>query len=148
MQIVLFIGIQATGKSSFYKAHFFNSHVRISLDLLNTRNKERQFLETCFATESRFVVDNTNPTIKDRARYIEAARKLKYEVVGYYFSSSLEQSLARNETREGKERIPDVGIKSCFSKLQLPSFSEGFDQLHFVKLVEGTFVVEGWKDEV
>jgi len=40
MQIIIFIGIPASGKSSFYKELFFNSHIRISMDLLNTRNKE------------------------------------------------------------------------------------------------------------
>ncbi|MBN1315005.1 MAG: hypothetical protein JXA42_06040 [Anaerolineales bacterium] len=38
MQAVIFIGIQATGKSTFFKERFFNTHVRISLDLLKTRN--------------------------------------------------------------------------------------------------------------
>ncbi|MEL6944740.1 MAG: ATP-binding protein, partial [Bacteroidota bacterium] len=36
MQAILFIGIQASGKSTFYKERFFNTHVRISMDLLNT----------------------------------------------------------------------------------------------------------------
>ena len=34
MEAIIFTGIQATGKSTFYKQNFFNSHVRISLDLL------------------------------------------------------------------------------------------------------------------
>ncbi|MCB9352743.1 MAG: ATP-binding protein, partial [Lewinellaceae bacterium] len=32
MEGILFIGIQASGKSTFYKERFFNSHLRISLD--------------------------------------------------------------------------------------------------------------------
>lgn len=35
MEGILFIGIQASGKSTFYKERFFNSHLRISLDLLH-----------------------------------------------------------------------------------------------------------------
>lgn len=45
MEGIIFIGIQASGKSSFYKEKFFNSHLRVSLDLLNTRNKENQILD-------------------------------------------------------------------------------------------------------
>jgi hypothetical protein len=37
MQLVLFCGIQATGKSTFYQQRFFHSHVRRSLDLLRPR---------------------------------------------------------------------------------------------------------------
>lgn len=30
MEAVLLIGVQATGKSSFYKERFFNTHIRIN----------------------------------------------------------------------------------------------------------------------
>lgn len=118
------------------------------MDLLNTRNKESQFLETCFQTHSGFVVDNTNPTPDERKRYIELAKENKYEVTGYYFSSSIEQALERNGLRTGKERIPDIGVKSCYSKLVLPQWSEGFDKLFFVEMTDEGFQVSDWKDEI
>ena len=34
MEAVIFIGIQGTGKSSFYREQFFHTHVRINSDLL------------------------------------------------------------------------------------------------------------------
>jgi len=69
METILFCGIQATGKTTFFKEKFFKTHIRISLDQLNTRNKEWKFIDTCFATQQRFVVDNTNPTKEDRLKY-------------------------------------------------------------------------------
>ncbi len=36
VQAILFSGIQATGKSSFYRERFFHTHVRINLDMLRT----------------------------------------------------------------------------------------------------------------
>ncbi len=148
MQVIIFIGIQATGKSTFYKANFFNSHVRISMDLLNTRNKENQFLETCFLTQSKFVVDNTNPTLAERRKYIELAKKNKYEIVGYYFSSSLNEAIERNNLRVGKDKISEIGIRGCYAKLELPTKVEGFDKLYFVKTNKEGFQVEEWKDEI
>ena len=148
MQVIIFIGIQATGKSTFYKANFFNSHVRISMDLLNTRNKENQFLETCFLTQSKFVVDNTNPTLAERRKYIELAKKNKYEIVGYYFSSSLNEAIERNNLRVGKDKISEIGIRGCYAKLELPTKVEGFDKLYFVKTYKEGFQVEEWKDEI
>lgn len=148
MQLILFVGIQATGKSSFFKKQFFNSHVRISMDLLNTRNKEKQFIETCFKTQQRFVVDNTNPTAAERKRYLDWAKKHKYEVIGYYFESKIEASLERNAQRKGKARIPDIGVRATYKKLELPSMEEGFDALYFVQLEDQQFKISPWENEV
>jgi len=41
VEAVIFVGIQATGKSSFYRKHFFDTYVRINLDMLKTRYRER-----------------------------------------------------------------------------------------------------------
>ena len=41
MEAIIFVGLPGSGKSSFYKERFFNSHVRISLDLLKTRQYHR-----------------------------------------------------------------------------------------------------------
>jgi predicted kinase len=84
MEAVIFCGIQGSGKTTFYKQWFFRTHLRLSLDLLHTRNKEKQFLHTCFTTRQRFVVDNTNPTSIDRLRYIQAAKAAKFKLVCYF----------------------------------------------------------------
>lgn len=127
---------------------FFNSHVRISLDLLSTRNKEDQFLKTSLATQAAFVVDNTNPTKAERKKYIELAKERKYEIIGYYFDTLLDDALVRNLSREGKEKIPEVGIKGCHRKLELPEYTEGFDKLYIVKSRNMKFHIEEWKYEV
>jgi len=118
------------------------------MDLLNTRNKENSFLETCFQTQARFVIDNTNPTSEERRKYIELAKENKYEVIGYYFSSSIEEALKRNSLRTGKEKIPEVGIKGCYGKLEIPTKKEGFDKLYFVSTSNNKFIIEDWKDEI
>jgi len=40
MEMVLFIGIPATGKSTFYKERFFRTHVRVNRDMLRTARRE------------------------------------------------------------------------------------------------------------
>lgn len=142
MEAVIFIGLQASGKSSFYKERFFSTHVRISLDLLRTRNREQRLLALCLETQQPFVIDNTNPTREERAKYIEAAKSAKYSVVGYYFRSKAEECLARNQQRT--DQVPEVGILSTAKKLELPTWAEGFDTLQYVQLTEAGFVVEEW----
>jgi predicted kinase len=144
--MLLFIGIQATGKSSFYRANFFNTHVRIAMDLLNTRHKEQLFINSCFATECSFVVDNTNCTQQERKKYIDQAHKNGYKVSGYYFQSRLKSALACNKKRIGKDFVPEIGIRGTFAKLELPDYKEGFDELFYVECDNsGGFVVKNWQ---
>lgn len=148
MEAIIFIGIQASGKSTFYHKQFMNTHIRISLDLLNTRNKEDKFLETCFATQSKFVIDNTNPTVNERLKYIELAKKNKYKIIGYYFQSKLDEAISRNNQRAEKARIKEIGLKNCYSKLQTPSYNEGFDELFYVSFVKNGFQIKNWENEI
>ena len=148
MEAVIFCGIQASGKSTYYKENFFRTHVRISLDQLNTRNKEDKFIETCLLLQQRFVVDNTNPTKADRAKYILKAKAHKFKIVGYYFKSSMEASMSRNATRIGKENIPEVGIKATLKRLEIPSFDEAFDELYSVEILDGKFETTKLENEI
>ena len=148
MQAVIFIGVQAAGKSTFFKEHFFDTHVRINLDMLKSRQREKMLLDACLQSQQSFVVDNTNPTVEDRKRYIIPAKEANFDIIGYYFKSSINAALQRNQPRAGKQRIPEVGIRSTFHKLQLPTLAEGFDQLYTVRVdPDGLFRVDEWQDE-
>lgn len=146
MEAVIFIGLQASGKSSFYLERFFTTHVRISLDLLRTRNRERCLLKTCLETQQPFVIDNTSPSRGERSSYIDLARSAEYVVRGYYFRSKASECVDRNRNRTPK--IPELGILSTAKKLERPTFEEGFDELKYVRLTNSGFVVEEWNDEI
>ncbi len=148
VEAVIFCGIQAAGKTTFYKENFFKTHVRISLDLLRTRNREDQFLRLCLATKQPLVVDNTNPTRAERDKYIQLAKANQFKVIGYYFQSKVQEAIARNDLRQGKERIPEAGIKGTFNKLAIPKLAEGFDQLFYIELTPNGFIIKDWTDEI
>jgi predicted kinase len=148
MEAIIFCGIQATGKTTFFKERFFNTHMRISLDQLSTRNKELRFIETCILSFHPFVIDNTNPSLEERAKYIAIAKANKFKVIGYYFQSKISDALARNNQRSGKEKIPEIGIKGTFKRLSLPSIDEGFDELYYVTAENNTFTVKEWANEI
>lgn len=149
MQTIIFIGIQAAGKSTFYQRQFFHSHLRLNLDMLKTRHREQILLRACLEAKQPFVIDNTNATRAMRAKYIHAAKEARFSVVGYYFQTELQDAIERNRQRSGKALIPVKGILGTYRKLEVPSFEEGFDQLYSVTINEaGEFVVREWKDEV
>lgn len=145
--MILFIGIQASGKTSFYKQYFAEKYEHISLDILNTRNKERLAIEHCIKQEKSFVVDNTNPAKTDRERYISTVKGRDYQVVGYYFKSSVGECIGRNEQREGKAKVPKCAVAATSRKLELPDYAEGFDRLYYVYIENGDFKIEDWRNE-
>ncbi|MBL0741465.1 AAA family ATPase [Chryseolinea lacunae] len=148
MELIMIMGIPASGKSTFCKARLFNTHVRVSLDLLNTRNKQRQLMALCFAMQQRMVLDNTNVSAAERAAHITDAKTNGFAVKGYYFESRLADCLERNARREGKEKIDPVGVIAKHKELELPAFAEGFDELYYVTLTDNTFTINPWNNEV
>lgn len=149
MQLIVFCGIQATGKSTFYQQRFFHSHVRISMDLLRTRNREQRLLQLCLEIQMPCVIDNTNPTRAERARYIEPARQAGFAVVGYYFQAPIAEALVRNQQRPLARQVPEVGIRATRNRLELPQYAEGFEALHFVRAgANQSFEINPWQDEI
>ncbi|HYZ87137.1 MAG TPA: ATP-binding protein [Bryobacteraceae bacterium] len=140
MQAIIFVGVQGSGKSTYYREHFFHTHVRVSLDLLRTRHREQIFLHSCLATQQRFVIDNTNTQRSEREVYIAAARAAKFQVVGYYFDVNLETAIDRNNQRTGGQLIPVKGVVGTFRRLEKPALDEGFDLLYTLRPSE----VHGW----
>ncbi len=142
MQVVIFTGVQGSGKTTFYAERFLKTHLRISLDMLKTRNKELQFVQLCLATGQKFVVDNTNPTLAERRKYIEAAKEARFEVVGYFFNTTIPEAIERNNRRTGKENVSVIGIRATYKKLQPPTLDEGFDTLYEVIICNDSFEVK------
>lgn len=143
---IIFIGIQASGKSTYYR-QYFSAYEHVNLDTLHTRNKENLFLQECIRNEESFVVDNTNPTARDREKYIRLAKENGYLVCGYYFRSAIADCMGRNRLREGKARVPDKALACTHSKLEIPKFEEGFDKLFYVRVENENFVTEEWNDQ-
>lgn len=143
MEAVILIGVQGAGKSTFYKNNFFNTHLRISLDLFNkSRHHENEILQTVIQARQAFVVDNTNPTQESRKKYIDQARKAKYKIKAYYFAVGFDEAMQRNLERHGKAVIPEAGLKSVLKVMQKPTFDEGFDEIYFVQTIDNDFIVK------
>jgi predicted kinase len=134
MEAIIFIGIQASGKTTFYRDRFLHTHVRLSLDLLRTRHRQRVLMDACLATQQRFVIDNTSVLRNERAVYIAAAKAARFTVIGYYFAAELQAALSRNSGRAGKQLIPEKGVVAMHKRLQPPTLDEGFDQLYTVEV--------------
>lgn len=145
MNGIIFIGPQASGKSTFYIENFLHTHMRLNMDMLKTRHREKIIFEACLVGKQPCVIDNTNPTKDERMTYINAFKQHNFTVVGYFFETAFEECIIRNDYRFGKARIPEIGIKSTFKKMERPCYSEGFSKLYNVKTRDNHFLLEEWK---
>jgi predicted kinase len=154
MELMIFIGLQASGKSTFFRKHFAATHAHVSKDLMrnnkNPARRQAQLIEAALQAGHSVVVDNTNPTVEERASLIQLGHAYDAEIISYYFESLLSDCLERNQQRSGKARVPDVAIYATIKKLQRPSYAEGFHKLFCVKISDNSgFEVCAWtEDEV
>ena len=148
MELIVFCGIPASGKTTFYRERFLATHVRVSLDLLKTRQREDILLFACFAAQQPVVVDNTNTLAAQRTRYVQLAKAAGFKTALYFFEVSTRTAVGRNSGREGKAKVANVAIFGSQKKLQRPTRDEGFDEMYRVTTddKEAAFVIAPWND--
>lgn len=147
MELVIFVGLQAAGKSTFFARRFAGTHVLVSKDAMpNNRRPGRRQLQLVreALTDGRsVVVDNTNPALADRDELIALGHELGARVVAYMFASTAGESLRRNQLRTGRARVPDVAIFATRKRLVAPTYAEGFDAIYRARIAnDGDFDVE------
>jgi predicted kinase len=146
-ECLIFVGLPASGKTTFYQRRFVLTHQHISKDLWpNSANKDRRQAELMRLALSQglsVVIDNTNPALADRAPVIALAREFGARVIGYYFTATTREAIGRNRGREGKARVPDVAIFTRAKRMAKPLLEEGFDELYAVSIdPSGDFTVQ------
>jgi predicted kinase len=139
MDLIIFVGLQAAGKTTFRGLELPN-HVVVSKDLMigdrrtgvSKAVQQVRLIRGALSNGQSAVVDNTNVTLEERAELILLGREYSARVLGYHFKSTVEQSMARNLMRTGKACIPRVGILTKAKLFVAPTLAEGFDELYEV----------------
>ena len=131
-EVALLIGLQASGKTTFARRHLASTHVVVSKDLMgrSARHKEARLLRELaahLAAGRSVVVDNTQPSVAERAGVLRVAREHGAEVVGYWFPPDLELSRRRNAARA--DPVPLIGLHAALARWETPTSAEGFDRL-------------------
>ncbi len=140
MEAVILCGLQGSGTTTLFRDRFIETHVRVSMDLLRTRAREAAFLKACLDTKQPFVVDNTNPTVAERARYVAPAREAGFKVVAYLVEVDHAVAAAQNEARA--RAVPPAGLRDVARRLIRPAPEEGFDEVW-----HATAGLDGWRIE-
>lgn len=145
-ECIILIGLPAAGKTTFHRQNFAATHRHVSKDLWPNATgrdaRQRRAIADALSKGAPVVIDNTNPTIAERAAIIALAREHGARVVGYFFDVTTREAVARNAERSGRQKVPKVAIFTVAKRLEPPTLVEGFDQLFRIQLApDRTFKV-------
>jgi predicted kinase len=128
-EAVIFVGVQGSGKTTYFMEHFAGTHEHVSRDIQQGEEREMSLIRDCLRSGRSFVVDDTNATRAVRAPYIRAAKTAGFSVRSYFFDTPIRTAIGRNNHRKDKKSIPVPAILRAAKILEPPSLSEGIDEI-------------------
>jgi predicted kinase len=152
VELVVLVGLQASGKSTFCQHTMTGDHVVVSKDhFRNARNPQRrqmQLIEDALAQGHSVAVDNTNPSPQEWTPLVAAARAHGATTIAYWFPPDLAGSRLRNAVRDDRTRVPEVGLLATLRRLRPPTVDDGFDRCYEVSFDgRGGFLVRTMDQE-
>ncbi|WP_249400092.1 AAA family ATPase [Streptomyces argyrophylli] len=136
--VAVLVGLQAAGKSTFYAQCLAGRYALVGKDLFargarNRQGRQMRLVAEHLAAGRAVAVDNTNPSPREWGPLVEAAHAHGATVTAYWFPPDVTGSLRRNAAREGRDRVPDVGVLATAKRLRRPSPRDGFDAVREVR---------------
>jgi bifunctional polynucleotide phosphatase/kinase len=134
-EVVLMMGSPGSGKTTWIRKHM-PEYSRVSRDELRTPAKCRARVRRELDAGNPVVVDNTNPTAIGRHEYIELAQRAGVPVRCVCIGTNPQMSGHLNAMREDhpdplirKARVPPIGERMYWSKLELPTMEDGYSDI-------------------
>ncbi|MEU9440945.1 AAA family ATPase [Streptomyces sp. NPDC048304] len=138
VDLAVLVGLQASGKSTFYERCLSDRYALVGKDLFprGARNKQQRQMRLVaehLAAGRPVAVDNTNPSPEEWGPLVEVAHAHGATATAYWFPPDVTGSLRRNAAREARERVPDVGVLATLKRLREPTAADGFDAVREVR---------------
>ena len=147
-EVILFIGPPASGKTTFYQKYLQpHGYVHINRDTLGSWQKCVTECEKAIELGKSIVIDNTNPDVESRKRYLTVAEQHKIPTRCFVFTASIAHCKHNNRFRELKnignskyKPVNDIAFNAYSARFTQPNVSEGFTeiiQVNFLPDFEG-----------
>ena len=145
LSVYLFIGIPASGKSSWAQkllrespkkfSYLSSDEIRESVfgDVTDMSHNSTVFqimkdrMVTALENERSVILDATFVKASERATFIQLAKELEAQVIAYYIKIDLGEALQRNDNR--KRKVPPEIISQRLRAVEEPEPAEGFDRI-------------------
>lgn len=139
-QMIMTVGIPACGKSTYIKKHFYDTHMRVNLDMIKQGHKEHTILTSIMSTGINVVIDRTCLTANIRKQFINLALIYEYSIDVYDFEYDIEECIKRDKTRERK--VTSHVIIMLAGQYEKPKLSEGITSITTVKFHKTLDIIE------
>jgi len=130
-ELVILVGYPGSGKSHFVNCLYGKNDKYIILhgDDLKTSVKMIKATRPLIKNGKSVVIDATNPSKDKRKEYIDLAKELNISIRCIYISTSMEESLFRNNQRPKEQIVPKIVYNVYKKKFEEPTIDEGFDNV-------------------
>lgn len=140
VEVALFVGYPGSGKSFLASTHFAGlGYIQANRDTVGSWQKCISIMEKSLQEGKSVVIDNTNPDLESRQRYVNAAKKLKVPVRCFLFNVSKDQCRHNNKYRAfcgaDHSNVSDMIYNMYKSKYVEPTLKEGFEEIVKVNFV-------------
>ena len=139
MRIVI-IGAPGSGKSTLSNRVFAAAGYEvINMDTLGSQAKCLKLTRAALQEGKSVVVDNTNPTVATRGKYLDLARGAGAPARCIVLSTSMELALHLNHYRQlvtngERRRVPIIAFHTYNKRYEEPTAAEGFTSVVTVAL--------------
>lgn len=139
-ELIIMIGYPASGKSYFCKNYLKPAGYEvINRDTLKSMDKCIAAVRDNLSQKKSCVLDNTNPDIESRKKFIQIAKEFGVQVRCFVMTTTHQHSKHNNVFREmtdsKHQKISDIVFNTYKSKFTAPTLKEGFDEIVQVNCV-------------
>jgi len=125
--VVIMVGYQGSGKSTFVAKHFGDKYTVLKGDILKTEAQMTKHLKLELANGNSVVLDATNSSIKKRAIFIKIAKDNEATVRIVHIASTIEEALMNNAKRD--KPIPKIAFYLFRKHYEQPTMEEGVEEV-------------------
>lgn len=130
-EVVVAVGFPGAGKSTFIQEHLVSAgYVHVNRDTLGSWQRCVSSCQAALRQGKQVVIDNTNPDVSSRARYIQCAKDAGVPCRCFNFRATIEQARHNNRFREMTDPshapVSDMVMFSYRKQFEPPTLAEGF----------------------